>query len=729
MKYYIPTTTLNIDNILSTESISPQASYAKRKFKPNYFEGIPFVGNDDVILLFSKAPSFSLNEDEIEQYPIVLEFEDDQQIQDCVTVVSSEDFSIFSCSHTIYLTPWNTHILVFDNRAYEHSKIIIESSRNCKIGSKFIWKKVEDSFPLEKMASVIKNVLITPIDSDDFFINFAKGALWGYILGLYHSKTPDAATLLRLANEMRNIVSSTISNGGVCKPIFYERLTSLNASYIKIADNRAYKHWEAECSSEESSILKKFNVFKEAISKFFKINNYSVSPDLPAAVSDKTEWISYREKLSSHTTTYAQDKSKFNVESVNFDLICFEDKNINIKGYELANEVLRLIQSGDVDKELLRIDKSLAMKKILSTISSILKKRYGDKEWDKVPSERKYINAIGRNVLDFEPFNITSVDNIELISIAAFILKGEDFDSLIRYLEDNGVYDYDIVLTLWGAIEGYASIHRGLIAHLITPRIISLVNSTVGIYSNGSLFPLQKQLPVQRATERKTSSNDFVERNTPQFDDEIVLKKLQLIKIGKKSLSKDIITAVSSIFTENNSTPDDVFYKKISQIKGVGKSAIDAIKKSIGYIDNSIFQGPELGASNTLTLPEFGQKTEMDMRTKPSSQPITLSLIKNTVWISICADMITNPKARNQFVEDMNWFIDNHKESYYDKKMGTVRGRYYNHDTSNIHVLERLKTYMENKLRPNPKVSWLADIYRNIPINRIMDYMYQMYGK
>ena len=51
MKYYIPTTTLNVDNILSTESISPQTFYAKRKFKPNYFERIPCIGYDNVILL------------------------------------------------------------------------------------------------------------------------------------------------------------------------------------------------------------------------------------------------------------------------------------------------------------------------------------------------------------------------------------------------------------------------------------------------------------------------------------------------------------------------------------------------------------------------------------------------------------------------------------------------------------------------------------------------------
>ena len=67
MKYYIPTTNLNIDNLLSTESISPYAYYAERKFKPNYFENIFPSLCDSVLLLFSKIPSFELDDKEVEQ--------------------------------------------------------------------------------------------------------------------------------------------------------------------------------------------------------------------------------------------------------------------------------------------------------------------------------------------------------------------------------------------------------------------------------------------------------------------------------------------------------------------------------------------------------------------------------------------------------------------------------------------------------------------------------------
>lgn len=628
MKYYIPTTTLNIDNILSTESISPQAYYAKRKFKPNYFERIPDIGYDNIILLFSRIPNFSITGDEIEQYPIVLEFEDDQQIRDFEIVFSCEDFSVYSCNHTIYLTPWNTHILIFDNKAYEHSKIVIESSRNCKIGSKFIWKNAESFLPLEMMLSKIDNIPGLSRECDDMLINIAKGALWGHVLGLSRSKTPEAAKLLRIANEMRNIVSNAISNGGICKPIFYERLTSLNEEYVKIADSKAYEQWAAECSSEESSILKKFNVFKEAILKFFRLNNYSVSPDLPAAQSDKNKWICYREELSSHTIAYSQNTSTFNLKTIDFDL--FEDTNgiITIKGYDLANEVLRLIISGIISKESLRVDKMSAMKTILSGISLILKKKYGEDEWNLIPEERKYINALGKNIIDFEPFDVNSINNNELKSIAAYILKGEDFDSLIRYLEDNGIHDYDITLTLWGATEGYASIHKNLIAEFISPKILNIINGFVGINSCGNYFPLQKSL-ISSTTNNTSKDyneefNSFMEKISKNCKsakkDEAIYKKYY----SQYGLSKDLMDAIKEDTSLQNG-------------KGAQKAVIKSIEKLINRPTrkkNNIIISPSLfQEENRVSMHILGFDEAISFIQDHTPEQIRVNLIENLKYI------------------------------------------------------------------------------------------------
>ena len=53
---------------------------------------------------------------------------------------------------------------------------------------------------------------------------------------------------------------------------------------------------------------------------------------------------------------------------------------------------------------------------------------------------------------------------------------------------------------------------------------------------------------------------------------------------------------------------------------------------------------------------------------------------------------------------------------------------YAGYDKSNEKVIERLRKYLENKLHPtNDKIMWLADIYRNIPIEKIVSYLQSIY--
>lgn len=52
-------------------------------------------------------------------------------------------------------------------------------------------------------------------------------------------------------------------------------------------------------------------------------------------------------------------------------------------------------------------------------------------------------------------------------------------------------------------------------------------------------------------------------------------------------------------------------------------------------------------------------------------------------WIDECAALINNQKSTKQFIEDMNWFVDNHNEWYTDKKGNWSRGRYCDSDESN----------------------------------------------
>lgn len=66
------------------------------------------------------------------------------------------------------------------------------------------------------------------------------------------------------------------------------------------------------------------------------------------------------------------------------------------------------------------------------------------------------------------------IDNPVLQSVAAFILKGEDYDSLKSYLETNAVTQYQYALALWGGLVGYVSIPRTIFDGLSRDIVVSI---------------------------------------------------------------------------------------------------------------------------------------------------------------------------------------------------------------------------------------------------------------
>ena len=56
-------------------------------------------------------------------------------------------------------------------------------------------------------------------------------------------------------------------------------------------------------------------------------------------------------------------------------------------------------------------------------------------------------------------------------------MKGENYDDLMRYLEEEGMTNYSYVLTLWGALEGYEFLSKGVFKSLLTVEYVNYVNT------------------------------------------------------------------------------------------------------------------------------------------------------------------------------------------------------------------------------------------------------------
>ena len=71
-KLYIPTSSLNFNNIMSSESISPQSFYEMRGYGYKHFERVELNSLDNTILLYEEFPDFSIDDSELENFAILI---------------------------------------------------------------------------------------------------------------------------------------------------------------------------------------------------------------------------------------------------------------------------------------------------------------------------------------------------------------------------------------------------------------------------------------------------------------------------------------------------------------------------------------------------------------------------------------------------------------------------------------------------------------------------------
>ena len=98
-KYYIPTSTLNFNNILSSESISPKAFYEKRNFGYSRWTVIPENNLENAITLYDSLCYFERPQSDLEDHALLVEVELEEND------VKPSGEGVFYCDKTIYLTP------------------------------------------------------------------------------------------------------------------------------------------------------------------------------------------------------------------------------------------------------------------------------------------------------------------------------------------------------------------------------------------------------------------------------------------------------------------------------------------------------------------------------------------------------------------------------------------------------------------------------------------------
>ncbi len=209
MKFYIPTSSLNMDNLLQSECILPMSHYAQRLTGYKFYEQIEELLPFDAIVLFKYPVLFTINDVGRYNYPVLIEFEDDAQIQDFYENEIQDGVCV--CSHTLNLTPTNCCFYFFSEQAYKITIVNTQSNKSIKYYMNYsIVPNVNklETRPFPKLVSV-PHCRIG--EYEDGIIDKQKGVLYAYLLGEQKSVNHDLAVQLRLTQDIYNILTNLIS--------------------------------------------------------------------------------------------------------------------------------------------------------------------------------------------------------------------------------------------------------------------------------------------------------------------------------------------------------------------------------------------------------------------------------------------------------------------------------------------------------------------------------------
>ena len=243
--YYIPTTILNLGNILSTDSISPAKFYEVRNFGNPHWTKIKENELNNAILLYSTPFSFSCPKGDTENRPMLIQ----------VTIEESlpiNEEGICLCDHTIYFD-WNTHFIFFSSKDREIAISLCQIGDTSKLLRLYQEKRmvVRNGFMSLKSLPQCNEI---PLNEDsirtDFRINKIKGFLYGYYIGAYLSLKRERVGALRICYEFYARFSSIYSAN-----IYYEEAkNSWGDDTLKIAKEFIDK--EEKKATEERILLK-----------------------------------------------------------------------------------------------------------------------------------------------------------------------------------------------------------------------------------------------------------------------------------------------------------------------------------------------------------------------------------------------------------------------------------------------------------------------------------------
>lgn len=467
MKYYIPTSSLNLDNILQSESISPFSFYAQRKTGYRSIELIDEVKSyNNYILLFDYPVSFSIDDPNRYNFPLLIEIDDDIQLRD----IKMLEEHIWLCNHTIYLTPQNSSFYFYSEKDCKLTTINTKDNKSIKYYDKYkVWSSVSN-LKTRPISVVHSKAKLDVGESYETIIDKQKGVLFASLLGQLVSVTPELSRLLMLSQKLYDILTSIIplpqKNDSLMNNLEgllneFKSIDPIERRSKDIFDNNLNKEF-GRCRFLKQLLidfLRKWRVWDLLFQRMSSEWRCEFMPDVKK-LNTSQDFSLLRDKIENHTNRAIEEYQK-EQQTPSVDAISVVENEINIKDKPIINRAINYIIQEQLTVDSLSADRLKICMNLITEVRDEIQKSKGDKYWED-SLERKYVNKLYSHVKDniSNRFNLKEIDDVELVAVAAFLLHGENFSTLMTYLKMNEVSDYHSVLLLWGALCGYMGMNR-----------------------------------------------------------------------------------------------------------------------------------------------------------------------------------------------------------------------------------------------------------------------------
>lgn len=405
---YIPTTTLNFNNILSTGSISPAGAYAVRRFGYKQFEVVEPNPFRNSLLLYDRYPAFTIEATDRDSHPLVLRLRADRLPESLVKQPGRKsDVHVYSCDETIYFDPSSVDFFFASSDAKQIALTKSEPSFTTKLVELYRpWMHVQSPKELntfEWSAEVLegiqdgnKEIVLQSCESDSH-VNRLKGFASGYIIGAYKSTNPKVADARSKVRAIRNLASAM-----------------LNDPTSKYSDSER-KDVDFSCVTLE---------------RFFAKGGIDTQRFDP--------WRGDNIRIDSgKIITDIRDRNETDARFTQSLVRLVNDYCLTSDFYEhLDEERLNVALAG---AQAIRADIGL--------------------KWEGSPWQT-YINDLLNNIKSGSAFDFNDCSSLAIKAFAAFILKGDDLNKLEAFLTTHGIGDFRIPFALWGAMFGFSKISK-----------------------------------------------------------------------------------------------------------------------------------------------------------------------------------------------------------------------------------------------------------------------------